>query len=131
MNELKEFWQALNKFYFCNCAITMSVLGSILIAFFVQFQVENLQDEMTKTQAEIASYQDKINLMEVEWTYLTRPERLRSLAALYLKDNGYTLASQIKETEKLEKYYLAIYQNSEAEELVANPENKHPQQVSF
>ena len=53
------------------------------------------------------------------------------LLAIYLKDNGYTLASQIKETEKLEKYYLAIYQNSEAEEVAANPENKDPQQVSF
>jgi len=111
--------------------LVATIFCSIVIMFTVQFKVEHLQDEMSQAESDIVEYEDKIKLLEVEWVYLTRPERLRTLANIYLKDNGYTLASQIKETEKLEKYYLAIYQNSEAEEVVANSENQDPQQVSF
>lgn len=128
---MKELWNSINKFYFSNIMLVATIFCSIIIMFTVQFKVEALQDEMSQAESDIVEYEDKIKLLEVEWVYLTRPERLRTLANIYLKDNGYTLASQIKETEKLEKYYLAIYQNSEAEEVAANSENKDPQQVSF
>ena len=128
---MKELWHSINKFYFSNIMLVATIFCSIVIMFTVQFKVEALQDEMSKAESDIVEYEDKIKLLEVEWVYLTRPERLRTLANIYLKDNGYTLASQIKETEKLEKYYLAVYQNSEAEEVAANAENQDPQQVSF
>lgn len=128
---MKELWHSINKFYFSNIMLVATIFCSIVIMFTVQFKVEALQDEMSQAESDIVEYEDKIKLLEVEWVYLTRPERLRTLANIYLKDNGYTLASQIKETEKLEKYYLAIYQNSEAEEVAANAENQDPQQVSF
>lgn len=128
---MKELWHSINKFYFSNIMLVAAIFCSIAIMFTVQFKVEALQDEMSKAESDIVEYEDQIKLLEVEWVYLTRPERLRTLANIYLKDNGYTLASQIKETEKLEKYYLAIYQNSEAEEVVANADNQDPQQVSF
>ena len=110
MNEIKEFWQSLNKFYFCNAMLVVSALASIILAFTVQFKVENLQDKMVETQAQISFYKDQISLLEVEWTYQTRPERLRDLSSRYLKDNGYTLASQIKNNDTMEKYYLASFQ---------------------
>lgn len=128
---MKELWHSINKFYFSNIMLVATIFCSIVIMFTVQFKVEALQDEMSQAESDIIEYEDKIKLLEVEWVYLTRPERLRTLANIYLKDNGYTLASQIKETEKLEKYYLAVYQNSEAEEVAANAENQDPQQVSF
>ena len=110
MNEIKEFWQSLNKFYFCNAMLVVSALASIILAFTIQFKVENLQDKMVETQAQISFYKDQISLLEVEWTYQTRPERLRDLSSRYLKDNGYTLASQIKNNDTMEKYYLASFQ---------------------
>ncbi len=113
MNELKLFWNSVNKFYFYNLVIITTVLASIIVAFAVQFKVEAMQDKMTQTQAQIAAYKDQMSLLEVEWTYLTRPERLRSLASRYLKDNGYTLASQIKNSDALEKYYIATYEAAE------------------
>ncbi len=128
---MKELWSSINKFYLSNIMLVATIFCSIVIMFTVQFKVEALQDEMSQAESDIVEYEDKIKLLEVEWVYLTRPERLRTLANIYLKDNGYTLASQIKETEKLEKYYLAVYQNSEAEEVAANAENQDPQQVSF
>lgn len=119
MKELKEFWSKLNKVYFFNFIAIATVLFSIFVAFSIQFKVESLQEEMAETQAQILTYKDQISLLEVEWTYLTRPERLRTLASRYLKDNGYTLASQIKGSESMEKYYSLAAQNSE-EQVVMN-----------
>jgi hypothetical protein len=128
---MKEFWQSLNKFYFANCALVASVVLSILLMFVVQFKVEALQDGVVKTENEIAAYEDEIQLLAVEWVYLTRPERLRILASRYLQNNSYALASQIKDEEKLEKYYFANYQKVEAKEVDANGENQVVQSVSF
>jgi len=97
--------------------------------FMVQFKVEDLQDEIAKTETDIVAFQDKIQLLEVEWVYLTRPERLRTLAAQYLQDNGYALASQIKDVDKLEKYYLVNYQKIEPHEAAINDDQA--QKVSF
>jgi hypothetical protein len=110
---MKEHWASINKFYFFNIAVLTAVTLSILLMFGVQFRVEALQDEMLKAEGEISAYEDNIQLLEVEWVYLTRPERLRVLSANYLKDNGYALASQIKNEDKMEKYYLANYQEVE------------------
>lgn len=128
INEIKDFWKALNKFHFCNAMLITSTLASVVIAFAIQFKVESLQDKMVETQAQIAFYHDQISLLEVEWTYQTRPERLRDLASRYLKDNGYTLASQIKNNETMEKYYLANYQRGQ--ELAVNV-NDDIHQISF
>ncbi len=132
---MKELWNSINKFYFANCALVAVFFLSIVFMFVAQFKVEMLQDEITRTEAEIIAYEDKIQLLEVEWVYLTRPERLRNLASLYLKDNSYTLASQIKASDKLEKYYLVNFKKSENEQLALNAalkeQNQIAEQVSF
>jgi cell division protein FtsL len=129
--EMKEFWQSLNKFYFANLLLVASVIFSIIFTFLVQFRVEGLQDDMVKTENEIIAYEDEIQLLEVEWVYLTRPERLRTLASRYLQDNGYALASQIKDVDKLEQYYLVNYQKAEEKLLASNEQDLESQQVSF
>jgi len=86
---------------------------------------------MVKTENEIIFYEDEIQLLEVEWVYLTRPERLRTLASRYLQDNGYALASQIKDADKLEQYYLVNYQKAEEKLLASNEQDLESQQVSF
>jgi len=110
---MKEIWASVNKFYFFNLMVLAALTLSILLMFNVQFSVEALQDEMLKSEIEISTYEDEIQLLEVEWVYLTRPERLRALSANYLKDNGYALASQIKDEDRIEQYYLANYQEIE------------------
>jgi cell division protein FtsL len=109
---MKEFLQS-NKFYFTNFSLAAAVIFSIIFMFLVQFKVESLQDEMIKVENEIAAFEDEIQLLEVEWVYLTRPARLRSLATSYLKNNSYVLASQIKNEDELEKFYFANYQKVE------------------
>ncbi len=115
---MKNSNQAIKKFYLINISLVICVILSIIFTFVVEFKVESLQEEMSKTESEIAAYEDEIQLMEVEWVYLTRPERVRVLASHYLKDNGYALASQIKDAEQLEKYYVANYRDVESEEVI-------------
>lgn len=124
---MKEILQQINKFYLVNCMLITMLILSILLMFTVQFKVEALQEEVAKAEAEIFAYEDEIRLLEVEWVYLTRPERVRILASRYLKDNGYALASQIKGAEKLEQYYLANYQKAEEKDVMVADLN----QVSF
>jgi hypothetical protein len=128
---MKEFWQSTNKFYFANISLFASVVFAIILMFAVQFKVESLQDDMTKTEGEITAYEDEIQLLEVEWVYLTRPERLRTLAARYLEDNSYALASQIKDVDQLEKYYLVSYQKSMEQDVALNVEEQNLEKVSF
>lgn len=119
------------KFYLTNSALIFGVIFSIILMFTVQFKVEALQDEISKAESEITAYQDQIQFLEVEWVYLTRPERLRTLAANYLQNSGYALASQIKNVDDLEKYYLATYQKSEVDKLALNVESQGVEQISF
>ncbi len=114
--QIKEFWQHLNKFYLANISVVAAVMLTIILMFFVQFKVESLQDEVVKAESEIAAFEDEIQLLEVEWVYLTRPERLRNLASRFLQDNSYMLASQIKDEGRLEQYYLVSYKKSEEKE---------------
>jgi len=119
------------KFYLTNSIFISSIVLSIVLMFVVQFKVEVLHDEIASAENEIVAYQDQIQLLEVEWVYLTRPERLRTLAATYLQDNGYALASQIKEMGELEKYYLASYEKTEMDNLALSSESRGVEQISF
>jgi cell division protein FtsL len=119
------------KFYLTNSALISGIILSIILMFVVQFKVESLQDEIANAENEIASYQDQIQFLEVEWVYLTRPERLRTLATNYLQNNGYALASPIKNVDDLEKYYLATYEKTEVDKLALGDESKEAPTISF
>lgn len=125
---MKEFWDQINKFYLANGAVFAAVVLSVVLMFVVQFKVESLQERVLKTEGEIVAFEDEIQLLEVEWVYLTRPERLRNLASRFLQNNSYALASQIKDSSQLENYYLVNYKKAEAQnfdqQLVLNKEKK-------
>jgi cell division protein FtsL len=132
---MREIFRQTNKFYLTNFLLIIAILTSIVFMFTVQFSVESLQDEMATTESQIISYEDEIKLLEIEWSYLTRPERIRILASKYLKDNSYTVVGQIKDVNKLGQYYLANYNKYQANQLVDNSQNSTQdnslQQVSF
>ena len=114
---MKEILQKVNKLYLANGVLFTIVIASILLMFVVQFKVENLLNKVNKIENEIANYEDDIQLLEVEWVYLTRPDRLRKLSAQYLQNNNYALASQIKDMENLERYYLVNYKKVQKDNL--------------
>jgi hypothetical protein len=113
---MKEIWGSLNKFYFANFTIVFAIIFSIIFMFFVQFKVEKLQDVIAQNRVNISDYEDQIRLLEVEWVYLTRPERLRQISTRFLKNNGYALASQIKGEGEIEKFYNANYSVENSQE---------------
>ena len=113
---MKEIWSSLNKFYFANFTVVFAIIISIIFMFFVQFKVEKLQDEIAQNRINISDYEDQIRLLEVEWVYLTRPERLRQISTKFLKNNGYALASQIKNEEEIERFYNANYNIENSDE---------------
>lgn len=119
------------KFYLTNAAVISGVILSIIVMFVVQFKVEALQSEILTTENEIAIYQDQIQLLEVEWVYLTRPARLRALSDNYLQNNGYAMASQIKDIDELKKYYSASYQDSVTANLALNTGSNEVRSISF
>jgi hypothetical protein len=104
-----------SKYYFANILLVSVLLTSIVTMFHVQFKVENINDRIEKSKIEISVYEDKIQILEVEWVYLTRPGRLRDLASKYLTNNNYAQANQIKNEEMFEKFAIANYQKLENE----------------
>lgn len=103
----------ITKHYLMNVLLVFIILCSISIMFFVQFKVDNLQDNVNKVDAKISALDDEIRVLEVEWVYLTRPARLRMLSEKYLNNNGYIASNQIKNTAKLQSYYIAKLRTNE------------------
>jgi cell division protein FtsL len=128
---MREIFRQTNKFYLTNFLLIIAILTSIVFMFAVQFNVESLQDEMATTESQIISYEDEIKLLEIEWSYLTRPERIRILASKYLKDNSYTVVGQIKDVNKLGQYYLANYNKYQANQPQNSTQDSSLEQVSF
>lgn len=111
---------AVKNIYLFNFLMVALVLLSILLMFYVQFKVGNLQSKVSQIDNQIAFYDDEIRVLEVEWVYLTRPERLRILSEKYLKNNDYIVSSQVKDLKVLEKYYLSKLEASSVKEVAVN-----------
>ncbi len=52
--------------------------------FMVSYEARHLGDERDALSREISANQQAIHVLEAEWSYLNRPERLQTLAARYL-----------------------------------------------
>ncbi len=95
------------KCYLINSVLAFTVLCSIMLMFFIQFKVDNLQVRVGAIDSKISVLDDEIRVLEVEWVYLTRPERLRTLSKKYLQNNGYIASNQVKDAAHLQIYYTA------------------------
>jgi hypothetical protein len=85
----------LYKIYIFNFFLFLTVIAAICSMFFVQFKSNNLQSKLNKINEEIGYLEDEVKILEIEWVYLTRPERLRILSTKYLENKDIDL-SQIK-----------------------------------
>ena len=114
---MKKYFAKINKFYAFNFSIVFLFLFVVAGNFVVQFKVESLQDNIKGFQMEISDYNKQINSLEIEWTYLTRPSRLRALSDQYLNKSGYSTASQIKSDEDMKQIFAANYEKSLTQHL--------------
>jgi len=101
------------KCYLMNSVLAFAVLCSIMLMFFIQFKVDSLQVRVGDIDSKISALDDEIRVLEVEWVYLTRPERLRALSEKYLQNNGYIASNQVKDTTHLQVYYTAALRKQE------------------
>lgn len=106
LNRTNNFNKA-TKCYLANSCLVFFIVCSILLMFFIQFRVDNLQTKVNEATTRILSLDNEIRVLEVEWVYLTRPARLRILSKKYLYNNGYIASNQVKDEIKLQSYYIA------------------------
>lgn len=52
--------------------------------YMVKFSVQNLQRDVAVAEQELAQEKESLHLLNAEWAYLNRPERLRALAEVHL-----------------------------------------------
>lgn len=62
--------------------VLATILGSTL--FWVSQQVQMLEREQRGIKAQISSEQEGMRVLNAEWDYLNRPDRIEALAAKYL-----------------------------------------------
>jgi hypothetical protein len=105
----------IRRYYINNLMLSLAVIASVCLLFFVQFKVDNLQDKVDMVQAQIHDYEADLKLLEVEWCYLTRPDRLRFLSSKYLEGNVNIAFNQVRNYQKLEQFYLANLKRKEDE----------------
>lgn len=67
--------------YFLWGAIAVGVGASL---FLLKYKVQDLEDQLHVSQAQVARDRAAIKVLEAEWTYLNDPERLRRLSAEHL-----------------------------------------------
>ena len=60
------------------------ILPLALGLFYVKHMVQNLENELTSLEKSINSDNEEIHVLKAEWAYLSRPERVKNLAARYL-----------------------------------------------
>ncbi len=52
--------------------------------YMVKFKVQAVKVEVAATEKHLREEKQNLHVLKAEWTYLTRPERLRELSAKYL-----------------------------------------------
>ena len=68
----------------------LSIAGLALVAvlafglFALKYEVRGLEGNLERLEREAEADQEAIRVLKAEWSYLNRPERLRSLSARYL-----------------------------------------------
>lgn len=81
-------------------SIALLILGAYGL-YVVKWEVRELKRQNTLLQAEILKEERSIRVLEAEWAYLNRPERLRSLAKLHL-DLDVMHGEQLAELDQLD-----------------------------
>ncbi len=61
----------------CFAALSMGL-------YLVKYSVQNIQRDVSEVKTELAEEKESLHLLNAEWAYLNRPDRLQQLAARHL-----------------------------------------------
>ena len=67
---------------FAGAVVTASVLSIGVYA--MKYEVERLDEQFAALQRKLMQQEEMLQVLEAEWTFLNRPERLKELAARHL-----------------------------------------------
>ncbi len=119
VSTIKKQVANIRRFYIKNLCLTLGIIASICLVFYVQFRTDVLQNKIDMAQFVINEYDDDLKLLSIEWYYLTRPDRLRFLSAQYLGENENIGFYQVKNYQELNQSYLAnLKKQKDSEESV-------------
>lgn len=61
----------------------MAVVGLLFLTFQLSYQVQHVETTIASKNHQLKQEMQAMHVLEAEWAYITRPERLRELAARY------------------------------------------------
>jgi cell division protein FtsL len=76
------------------------ILPIALGLFYVKHVVANLENNLASLHKSIKSDKEEIHVLTAEWTYLSRPERIKQLSTKYL-DLAPTKSTQVAELNQI------------------------------
>lgn len=79
--------------------VTVMVMGALAV-YEVKYEVRDIKQDVRELENNIAREKESIHVLEAEWAYLTRPERLSRLSEKYL-ELGPVQAIQIRDEASL------------------------------
>ena len=83
--------------------VWFGLAGLASVALFnITFKVEQLQDELNLLNKQILQDQKTVHVLQAEWSYLARPERIEALARRLLPYLQQPTAQQVGDIEQLQ-----------------------------
>lgn len=76
------------------------ILPIALGLFYVKHVVANLEDDLAALNKSIKADKEEIHVLTAEWTYLSRPERIKQLSVKYL-DLAPTKSTQVADIRQI------------------------------
>lgn len=68
---------------FSHLVWAVMVVATLYVTYQVKYRVQNIEEDIATTQRAIAAERDSMHVLEAEWSYLNRPDRLSRLSAEY------------------------------------------------
>ena len=82
--------------------IWVGLVGLASVALFnITFKVEQIQDELNVLNKQILKEQKAVHVLQAEWSYLSRPERIESLSKRLLPHLQPPTVQQVGDLESL------------------------------
>lgn len=75
-------------------------VASAFLLYMVKYQVQYLRQQVAETSRELEQERESLHVVQAEWAYLNRPERLQILAREYLASSEMT-ASQVADIQAI------------------------------
>jgi cell division protein FtsL len=82
-----------------NTFLIACVLAAGFVLYTLEYQTRNAEREIARLKAAIRTERESIQLLEAEWSNLTRPERLQKLAEEHLDLRPVTQLQMVTEDE--------------------------------